>query len=402
MKPAKPYSTTMDEQTFVPPTMRALYHRPASTAITDLTALDAPRVDSGMIFDTDFPTPRPAGNQYLIKVQTAAFSHDELRLSRILNPAKSIPQIPLHNFCGTIISTPTEDHYTPSGPKFQVDDVVFGLISYTRDGAAADYVVATQDEIARKPKNISAAEAATIPLPALTAWQALFTYAGLTPGGSPDDNSSRRAPLRVLVTNGRDSEVGAQMLRLLRAEELFPAARRPWVCVTCSSSVHEEHLRSVGEIDELIEASLPLPQDFDLGRVFRERGWAPVDLVMDCAGRQMFDLAHSSDVVRDNGTVLTAVDDTAALSEVPRGDTGVAAAATAAAAHDQGIFSRFVAVRPDGEALARIARLVEEDVVRGRVEAIVDFVHGADTLSAGAAGAAGARRGGIMVLRVNV
>lgn len=398
MKPAKPYSTTMDEQTFVPPTMRALYHRPASTAITDLTALDAPRVDSGMIFDTDFPTPRPAGNQYLIKVQTAAFSHDELRLSHILNPSKSIPQIPLHNFCGTIISTPTEDHHSATGPKFQVDDVVFGLISYTRDGAAADYVVATQDEIALKPRNISAAESAAIPLPALTAWQALFTYAGLTPGGDDDADagSNRRAPLRVLVTNGRDSEVGAQVLRLLRATALFPGPR-PWVCVTCSGSAHDEQLRADGEVDEIIEASLPLAQDFDLGRVFRERGWAPVDLVIDCADRQMFDLAHSPDVVRENGTVLTAVDDTAALSSAHREGT-----VSGDASRDQGIFSRFVAVRPDGEALARIAKLVEQDVVRGRVQTIVDFVDGADILSSGAAGAAGGRRGGIIVFRVNV
>jgi hypothetical protein len=132
MKPAKPFSTTMEEQTFVPGTMRALYHRPASTALTDQTTPDAPRVDSGIIFDTDFPVPKPAANEYLIKVQTAAFSHDGLRLARILHPSKFIPQIPLHNFCGVVISTPTAHHDRPDGPKFKVGDAVFGLISNNR------------------------------------------------------------------------------------------------------------------------------------------------------------------------------------------------------------------------------------------------------------------------------
>ncbi|KAF9892744.1 hypothetical protein FE257_001146 [Aspergillus nanangensis] len=365
----------MDEETFVPPTMRAVYHRPASTAITDLTSLSEPRVDSAMIFDTDHPTPKPSGNQYLIKVATAAFSHDELRLSRLLNPSKSIPQIPLHNFCGRVISTPTETHYIEGGPKFKLEDDVFGLISYTRDGAAADYVLATEDEIAIKPQNITAAEAATIPLPALTAWQALFTYSA--------KNGEGRS-LRVLVTNARDSEVGTQLLQLLRAPSLFPQYR-PWVCVTCSGAEDDGQ-----DVDAVIDAKLPLAQDFDLARIFRTKGWEPVDLVVDCAGEQMFRLAHSPDVVRDGGVVLTAVDDTAALSHQD------------ASSRAHGVFSRFIAVKPDGDALARIAELVEQNVVRGRVQSIVDLVDGTDVLAAGAAGAGGGRRGGIMVFRVNI
>ncbi|KAF7597497.1 hypothetical protein BBP40_003744 [Aspergillus hancockii] len=385
MKPAKPLSTTMEEQTFVPSTMRALYHRPASTALTDQTALDAPRVDSGIIFDTDFPVPKPAANQYLIKVQTAAFSHDGLRLARVLYPSKSIPQIPLHNFCGTVISTPTAHHDRPDGPKFKVGDVVFGLISNTRDGAAADYTIVTEDEMALKPKNISAAEAATIPGPALTAWQALFTYGDLDP-------TDTRRKLRVLVTNARGNEVANQALQLLRAPSLFPH-HRPWVCATCSCPEHDDFLRDKVQVDEVIDAALPLPQDFDLAKMFRKNKWDPVDLVLDCAGEQMFKLAHSSDVVKNNGTVLTAVDDTATQAK-----TADAEAQT----QKRGLFSRFVVLKPDGEALDHIRKLVEEGYIQGRVENMVDLVHGVNVLASEAAGAGGGRRGGMMVLRVNI
>jgi NADPH:quinone reductase-like Zn-dependent oxidoreductase len=342
-------------------------------------------VDSGIIFDTDFPVPKPAANEYLIKVQTAAFSHDGLRLARILHPSKFIPQIPLHNFCGVVISTPTAHHDRPDGPKFKVGDAVFGLISNTRDGAAADYTITTEDEMALKPNNISAAEAVTIPGPALTAWQALFTYGRLDP-------TDPRRMLRVLVTNALENEVATQALQLLRAPSLFPH-HRPWVCATCSCLEHDSFLRDKVQVDEVIDAALPLPQDFDLAKIFRKNKWDPVDVVLDCAGEQMFKLAHSSDVVKNNGTVLTAVDATAT-----QGKTADAEAQT----QKQGLFSRFVVLKPDGKALDKIKELVEEGYIQGRVQNMVDLVHGANVLASEAAGAGGGRRGGMMVFRVNI
>ncbi|KAL4972794.1 hypothetical protein BDW66DRAFT_162570 [Aspergillus desertorum] len=379
MKPAKRLSTTMDEQTFVPDTMRALYWCPASTALRDDTSLDDPRVDSEVVFDTDFPTPKPSPSQYLIKVQTAAFSHDELRLEKELNPSKSIPQVPVHNFCGTVISTPTQDHEKPDGPKFKVDDVVFGLIDYSQDGAAADYVLATEDELSHKPQNISAAEAATIPLPALTAWQALFKYAGLDPAARND--------LRVLITNAHGSEVGTQALHLLRSKSLFPNYR-PWICVTCASEDTANQLRQVHDVDEFILVHHPLSNDFDLTATFHEKKWSPVDIVLDCTGEDILHQSNAPAVIKDGGAVLSAVDANPVLNVSPKKTDGKPQ-------------TRFVHVEPDGKTLRLIAGMVEENTVRGRVEDVVDLVNGAQILASNAAAAGGEKRGGIHVLRVN-
>ena len=382
MKPAKQLSTTMDEQTFVPDTMRALYWCPASTALRDDTSLDDPRVDSEVVFDTNFPTPKPSPSQYLIKVQTAAFSHDELRLAKELNPSKSIPQVPVHNFCGTVISTPTQDHEKPDGPKFKVDDVVFGLIDYSQDGAAADYVLATEDELSYKPQNISAAEAATLPLPALTAWQALFKYAGL--------DFTARKDLRVLITNAHGSEVGTQALHLLRSKSLF-SRYRPWICVTCTSEDAANELRQVYDVDEIVSVQHPMPKDFDLAATFREKKWRPVDIVLDCTGEDILyqskGPAKGPAIIKDGGTVLSAVDANPVMNVNPKNDGKPQA--------------RFVHVEPDGKTLRLIARMVEDNTVRGRVEDVVDLVNGAQFLASDAAAAGGHKRGGIHVLRVN-
>lgn len=111
----------------------------------------------------------------------------------------------------------------------------------------------------------------------------------------------------------------------------------------------------------------------------------------------MFRQAHSPSVVKDKGVVLTAVDSGPAQSAQHQ-EPGVAGAEIT----KRELFSRFIAMEPDGETLGRIARMVEEEgSVRGRVESIVDLVNGADILDAGAAGANGARRGGMIVVRVN-
>lgn len=185
-RPDERRSTIISPQNFVPLSMRALYYSvqtpPDSPLepIPDGPASPQPRrfINPGtrLVLDPNFPSPQPSPQEYLLKVQTAAFCHDEVRLSTALNPQKTTPQIPLHSICGTVVSTPSQDDERPGGPKFQIGDTVWGVTSYVRDGGAADYALATEVELAGKPGNIGAQEAAALALPGLTAWQALFRH----------------------------------------------------------------------------------------------------------------------------------------------------------------------------------------------------------------------------------
>ncbi|KAJ5551323.1 hypothetical protein N7535_000727 [Penicillium sp. DV-2018c] len=630
-------SSGLNDSPFTPLSMRALYYAPEGYDtsnsipegnIRDILTPDPPtsvmrKKGTNLVLDTGFPTPQPTPQQYLLKVSTAAFCHDEIRLAELLNPPKKEPQIPLHSICGTVISTPRQDDDKDEGSKFKIGDLVFGVVSYTRDGGAADYVVATEKELALKPENITVSEAASLALPALTAWQALFRYAGLDPDGpggfNPDDASAgfgtgrwvwqpkrrresvlgsrdygfgarrsmangalsggtpsgqqrdvfssaggasgagsarngmvggrwvwqwdrggggsvvvgapsgadidrvpataratdtnmprkgvvrenlkslitgnpsgkkaaprlastldpnpkatvrrnslinlvkgsgngivgtggignrpiepltppaainpnvagnRRASLvqaitpaveragskmkevmgaangngngknrfpkiRVLVTNARDNDIGRIVVQILRAESIFPQPVRPWVCVTCTQ-VEAEILGKDWQVDEIIVIPhLPTAAECDIAKVFRARRWPPVDIVLDCAGDEVFQAAHAAGVVKDYGAVLTVVDGKVALQSplVPEKDL--------LGEKKRGIKSRFVPVNPDGLALERIADLVEDNLVRGRELTIVDLARAADLLEAGAAGTAGSRRGGMVVVKVN-
>ncbi|KAJ5477094.1 hypothetical protein N7539_007238 [Penicillium diatomitis] len=193
-------STIISPQNFIPLSMRALFYsvEPATDSsmepIPDGPASPKPRRVSNpgtrLVLDPNFPSPQPSPQEYLLKVQTAAFCHDEMRLSTALNPQKTTPQIPLHSICGTVVSTPSQDDERPEGPMFQIGDTVWGVTSYVRDGGAADYALATEAELALKPANIGAQEAAALALPGLTAWQALFRHAEIDPNVRRNGNGN--------------------------------------------------------------------------------------------------------------------------------------------------------------------------------------------------------------------
>lgn len=84
--------------------------------------------------------------------------------------------------------------------RFALGDEVFGV----GRGTFAEYAVASQDKLARKPANLSFEEAAVVPISAATAWQAL-TEAGRIESGQ-----------RVLVT-GASGGVGSYAVQLAKA-----------------------------------------------------------------------------------------------------------------------------------------------------------------------------------------
>src|SRR5207248_10353494 len=62
--------------------------------------------------------------------------------------------------------------------RFQAGDEVFG----TCDGAFAEYALAREDMLARKPANLTFEQAAAVPTSACTALQALRNAGGIQPG----------------------------------------------------------------------------------------------------------------------------------------------------------------------------------------------------------------------------
>jgi NADPH:quinone reductase-like Zn-dependent oxidoreductase len=99
------------------------------------------------------------------------------------------------------------------------------MISLRRGGGYAEYAIVLESEAARKPTEATHAEAAAVPLVALTAWQALFEEADLQAGQT------------VLIHAGAGG-VGSVAVQL--------AAWKGATVIATASPRNHEFLRSIG------------------------------------------------------------------------------------------------------------------------------------------------------------
>jgi NADPH:quinone reductase-like Zn-dependent oxidoreductase len=122
----------------------------------------------------DVPKPTQADNQVLVKVHAAAANPLDWRIMRakpvlvrlfmgLLKPKQSSLG---SDFAGCVEAVGKDV------AELQPGDEVFGAKGFA-GGAFAEYLCATEDQLARKPSGISFAEAAAVPVAALTALQGL-------------------------------------------------------------------------------------------------------------------------------------------------------------------------------------------------------------------------------------
>jgi NADPH:quinone reductase-like Zn-dependent oxidoreductase len=128
----------------------------------------------------DAPLPTLGPGDVLVRVHASGVSPGELDwpgawLNHDGTP-RTPPIVPGHEVAGVV------ETVGPATTSLAVGDGVFGYIDVRRDGADAEYVAAQATELAPKPASLTHAQAAVIPLSALTAWQALFDHGELAPG----------------------------------------------------------------------------------------------------------------------------------------------------------------------------------------------------------------------------
>src|SRR5436309_12710172 len=121
-----------------------------------------------LVFD-NVATPTMARDEILVKVKSTAVNH--LDLVKASGTARQIlpidlPWTPGHEFSGVI------DQVGSDVAAWAPGDAVFGANG--TGGAYAEYLAVKAAVIARKPPNLSFAEAASVPVASQTAWQGLF------------------------------------------------------------------------------------------------------------------------------------------------------------------------------------------------------------------------------------
>ena len=125
-------------------------------------------------------TPVPGRGQVLVRMRAAAANAMDWKIRRGDMRAMTGRRFPRgvgHDFSGVI--TQVGDGVSP---RLKVGDEVLGAARLQHAGAFADFVIADQNSVAHKPGTLTFAEAATLPVAGLTAYQAVTTAGALQAG----------------------------------------------------------------------------------------------------------------------------------------------------------------------------------------------------------------------------
>ncbi len=182
--------------------------------------------------------------------------------------AITFPHVPGIDVAGTIVEIGT------GVTNWSVGDQVVGLLPMDADGAAADYVVAPVDALAAAPRSIPLADAAALPTAGLSAWQALFEIARLTPG-------------QTVLINGASGAVGGYAVQL--------ASQAGAIVTATTKAGHADRLREYGAariVDYIDFAATPL---VDAG---------PFDVVLNLVSTTSEQTAALVGAVADEGVHL--------------------------------------------------------------------------------------------------
>ncbi len=288
----------------------------------------------------EIDVPQVGPNGVLVRIHATSVNPIDWKLRNgMLKPIRNFrfPVIWGTDFSGVV--TEVGRAVTLFKPGDEVYGCKDGIVGKTYRGTYVEFAVVPEKSVAHKPANLSHEEAASLPVAALTAWQALVTQGRLKPGD------------RVLIHAGAGG-VGTIAIQLAKTFGTFVAAT--------ASARNQQFLRELG-------ADLPI--DYEHERI--EDKVSDCAIVLDGVGKPVW--GGSFSVLKRGGKLMTLV------VPAPHGNPGNikffgTVAVRVLAATIRAIFTgkqlKLIRVKPRGGDLEKISALVEAGKIRPVIEKV--------------------------------
>ena len=299
--------------------------------------------DKAGVHAGETPEPRPGPDDVLIRIHAASVNALDLRLRDGAFKAFLPYRLPLvlgNDLAGVVVGT------GPAVTRFAVGDEVYARPGKDRIGTFAERIAVHQNDVAAKPANLTMEEAASLPLVALTAWQALVERAQVRPGQ------------KVLIHAGAGGlgTIAVQLAKHLGA--------------------HVAATASTAKTDLVKELGADVVVDY------KQQDFATVldgyDVVLDSIGGET--LEKSLRVLKPGGKVVGVAGPPDAafarelgLNPALRLAMSALSLRTRRRAEQRGVTYSFLFMRADGDQLREITRLVEADAIRPVVDRVFPF-----------------------------
>lgn len=224
--------------------------------------------DEDVLHYTDVERQEPKADEILVKIHAAAVNPVDwkIRDGKGEKFGMTLPLILGADFAGTIAKIGADIK------KFRKDEAVYGKILL---GCYAEYVIVKENELGRMPGNLDFKNAASLPMGALTAWQAIFETAKLISG-------------QKILIHGASGGVGSIAVQLAKAKGAY--------VIASASGQNELFVKHLGA-DEFI----------DYKSIKFEDVVKDVDVVFDTVGGDTLD--RSFQVLKKGGFLVSLIDE---------------------------------------------------------------------------------------------
>ena len=167
--------------------------------------------DIASLVDIELPTPSPTGRDLLVKVEAVSVNPVDTKQRKTAHPA---PRVLGWDAAGTVAAV---------GDKvglFSEGDAVYYAGDVTRPGCNSEFHLVDERIVGRKPKSMDFAQAAAIPLTAITAWESFFDRMHID-----RDGKHRGATILIIGGAGGVGSIAIQLAKLAGLRVIATASR---------------------------------------------------------------------------------------------------------------------------------------------------------------------------------
>jgi NADPH2:quinone reductase len=172
--------------------------------------------DVKSLVDVELPKPSPTGRDLLVKVQAVSVNPVDTKMRMRAEPAAGDWCVLGWDAVGVVEAA------GPDAKLFKAGDAVFYAGALERQGTNQEYHLVDECIVGPKPKSLSNAEAAALPLTAITAWEMLFDRLDVKKAVPGPKNA-------ILIVGGAGGvgSIAVQLARVLTDLTVIATASRP-------------------------------------------------------------------------------------------------------------------------------------------------------------------------------
>lgn len=212
-----------------------------------------PITNPDSLMDIELPQPVASGHDLLVKIHSIAVNPVDYKIRHRFTPEEGSYRVLGWDAVGEVVATGEQvSHFKPGDTVYYAGDL-------NRQGSNAQYQLIDESLVGNKPKSLSDAEAAALPLTSITAWEMLFEHLQLkqqAPGSTDTSNE-------VLLVVGAAGGVGSILVQIAKA------ITGATIIATASRESSQAWVKKLGA-DYVVDHTQPLQPQIDT--LIKEQG----------------------------------------------------------------------------------------------------------------------------------